>query len=52
MFWICFAICLGLGSVIGFVALARVEGKKGIFVGIIVTILFALVFASGITLNA
>ena len=51
MFWICFAIGLTLGGVIGIIAWARVEGVKGVFVGIAVTILFALVFAGGITLD-
>ena len=51
MFWICFAVGLALGGVIGVIAWARVEGVKGVFVGLAVTILFALVFAGGITLD-
>ena len=51
MFWICFAIGLILGSVIGMLMWARIEGKKGVLLGIATAIIFAFVFADGMILD-
>ena len=52
MFWICFAFGLILGGVIGTLVWGGVGGKKGVVAGIITTVLFAFVFAGGMTLDS
>ena len=51
MFWICFVFGLILGGVIGTFVWLGVEGKKGVVSGIITAVLFAFVFAGGMTLD-
>lgn len=51
MFWICFVFGLILGGVIGTFVWLGVEGKKGAVSGIITAVLFAFVFAGGMTLD-
>lgn len=52
MFWICFAFGLVLGGVIGAIVWLGVEGKEGVVAGIITAVLFAFVFAGGMTLDS
>ena len=52
MFWICFVFGLILGGVIGTFVWLGMEGKKGALVGTVVAILFAFVFAGGMTLDS
>ncbi len=51
MIWLCLIFGLMLGSVIGVLVWGAIEGKKGVLAGIIVAILFDLVFTGGMMLD-
>lgn len=51
MFWICLIFGLILGSFFGVVAYCNIEGVKGVIVGIIVMLVFGLIFGGGCYLD-
>ena len=52
MFWICFVFGLVLGSLFGITAYFHIKGVKGVIAGIVVTLVFALIFGGGFYLDA
>ena len=52
MFWVCFVIGLVLGSFFGVIAYFNIEGVKGIIAGIIVMLIFGLIFGGGFYLDS
>ena len=52
MLWICLVSSLIVGAVLGTFVWFGMESKKGVLAGVIVTIVFAFVFAGGMTLDS